>query len=164
MPGPPRKPTHQLKMSGSWRADYARGDEPQPETGAPPPPERLCDEARKVWFEIVPLLDSMGVLAKCDGVILARYCELSVDWWKANEWIREKGTTYPLRDKHGNIRCFMQFPQVGVRNHVGAEIRRIETEFGLTPAARTKIDLSVIKGKKTETDSGSKRGRFFSAG
>lgn len=162
MPGPPPKPTAKLKLSGSWRAKYARGDEPEPESGAPRKPEWLDARAGAVWDELVAVLEGMGVLSVADGAILSRYCELWIDWREANEWIRKNGTSYPLRDKSGGVKCFMQFPQVGVRNHIGAELRRIECEFGLTPSARTRIDVGSAGG--SSKGGGSSASRFFSAG
>jgi len=170
MPGPRPKPSKLLKLSGSWREQYKRsGSEPAPEEVAPPRPAWLSPGAVEVWDSLTAVLANMGVLTIADGAMLSRYCELWVDWQDTNTFIRKNGTAYPIRHKAtrggdpGEIKCFMQFPQVGVRNQIGRELRAIECEFGLSPSARTRIDVELAgAGGKGSKDNG--RTRFFSAG
>ena len=162
MPGRRPTPTSKLKLSGSWRGKYDRKGEPEPEKVAPAKPEWLSEPAGRVWDQVTVILENMGVLSVADGLMLARYCELWCDWRESNDWIRKNGTTYPLRNKDNSVKCFMQFPQVGVRNNVGRELRHIECEFGLSPSARTRINIDLAGGSKAKARNG--KSRFFSAG
>jgi len=157
-PGPRPKPTAQLKLSGSRIAKYNRLGEPEPGLGVPPRPEWLSDSAVEVWDQVVKILSNMQVLTVADGLMISRYCELWVDWRDANSWIRQHGTTYPLKNADGTVKYHVQLPQVSIRNNVGRELRAIECEFGLSPSARTRINVDHAQGKKA---SGGKS-RFFS--
>ena len=160
MPGPRPKPTAQLKLSGSRIAKYNRPGEPEPDPGVPAKPKWLTPAAGEVWDQIVKVLSNMQVLTVADGAMLSRYCANWTGWMEANEWIERHGTTYPLKNADGSIKYFMQFPQVGIRNGLARELRAIACEFGLSPSARTRINVDHSKGKKGTSG----KSRFFSAG
>lgn len=151
--GPPRTPAAILTMRGSTLA-ASRGNEPQPIMGAPPLPDDLGEPAELVWANILEQLDTMGMLAVCDGNALERYCRLVVEWRKLQAFIDQAGTVYtlylchkitgePLRDASGNkmIRYRQQHPEVGARNKLSGELLKLEIQFGFTPGARASIDL-----------------------
>lgn len=85
------------------------------------------------------MLDRMGILTRVDGNALARYCRLWQRWRTAEEFIEEHGDQYPVKDKDGTVISFRLFPSARVAMALAAELRRLEQEFGLTPAARTRI-------------------------
>lgn len=130
-----------MTARGSWRAKI-RKDEPTPEMGIPPCPRWLCKDGKAVWKQVAPLLDDMGVLAKIDRNALSRYCEYFARWKQASVWIKENGEVYPLRDDDGKIKCFQQFPQVGIVNQLGQQLSRLEKAFGLLPASRANIKIA----------------------
>ncbi|MBX3322233.1 MAG: phage terminase small subunit P27 family [Phycisphaeraceae bacterium] len=140
--GPRPTPTPILKLRGSRLADLNR-NEPQPREGLPDAPAWLEDEALDVWHQLVPQLDEMGVLTAIDGMALARYCTLWVQWVRAAMFVNRHGTTYPLKDGNGNIKCFAQFPEVAIVNKLSLALSRLEAEFGLTPSARTRINVPI---------------------
>ncbi|MBX3324091.1 MAG: P27 family phage terminase small subunit [Phycisphaeraceae bacterium] len=88
-------------------------------------------------------VDEMGVLTAIDGMALARYCTLWVQWVRAAMFVNRHGTTYPLKDGNGNIKCFAQFPEVAIVNKLSLALSRLEAEFGLTPSARTRINVPI---------------------
>ena len=136
-------------MRGSKRAK-GRRNEPRPGKGEPETPPQLSEAAAEVWPQLLEQIKGVGTLAVTDGFPLARYCELFVRWWKAAAFLVENGETYVLREPdkdgpkgkvQGKVRCIMQFPQVSIVNNLSNELRRLEAEFGLTPAARTRIQV-----------------------
>ena len=143
--GPAPTPTAMLKLRGSWRAKTREG-EPQPPPGRPKCPQWLDDDAKKVWRQLVPQLDEMGVLTKVDANALARYCRLWSRWRQAEAFIDRHGEVYPLKDEHGKVRYFQQFPQVSIANKLAQQLTRLEQEFGMTPSARSQIDVEVRSG------------------
>ena len=161
--GPKPTPTAVLKVRGSWLAK-TRKSEPKPENGQPICPRWLCAEAKSAWKQIIPKLDAMGVLATIDGNTLARYCSLWVRWKKADAFVQEKGEAYTLRNppveegQEGSVRCVMQWPQVAIVNKLGAELLKIEREFGMTPSSRTGIQIKSSGKEKQD------KGRFFQTG
>ncbi|MBX3322435.1 MAG: phage terminase small subunit P27 family [Phycisphaeraceae bacterium] len=140
--GPRPTPTPILELRGSKRARLNR-DEPQPEAGIPEPPTWLEDEALQVWHQLLPQLDEMGVLTRIDGLALARYCTLWTHWVRATMFVNRHGTTYPLKDGNGRVKCFAQFPEVAIMHKLSLTLTRLEQEFGLTPSARARINVPI---------------------
>ena len=128
-PGPAPTPTAVLRMRGSWRAK-SRPAEPQPAAVAPRCPAWLTPDARVVWRAVIGELRSLGVLARCDGNPLARYCLRFVRWRRAELFLAGHGSV----DSKGNL-C----PQVAESRSLSESLRRIEEQFGLLPAARNRI-------------------------
>lgn len=164
--GPAPTPTALLERRGSWRAKKKTG-EPRPERGRPPCPRWLSGDAKKIWREIIPQLDQMGVLCRIDRNAVARYCTLWARWREAEEFIAEKGAVYARRDSEGRVKSFAQWPQVAIAEKLATQLLRLEQEFGLTPSARTRIQLERSSPKLAYNgDAGcqpSTEERFFSA-
>lgn len=152
MPGPAPTPTEVLKLRGSRRA-AGRKNEPKPPNGAPPRPRWLSKEAKAAWKQLVPELDALGVLTKIDGNALARYCAMWVRWKRAADHLEKYGESYPLKDNEGKVKCFMPFPQAAVVNKLSIMLLRIEQEFGLTPASRSRLQIEVpVREPSEETN------------
>ncbi|MCC7387326.1 MAG: phage terminase small subunit P27 family [Phycisphaerales bacterium] len=148
--GPRPLPEGVLRLRGSPRADLIRS-QPKPPLEPPPKPGWLGEEAGLAWDELVPRLMQMKVLSKIDGNALARYCELWVEWQTALAFVRKHGSTYPIKDGNGKIKSLGQFPQVAQIHKLSLALSRLEAEFGLTPSARTRINVP-ISGQPEEVD------------
>jgi P27 family predicted phage terminase small subunit len=136
--GPAKTPTEILKLHGSRRADRPR--EPRPKAEAPACPQWLSAEARLAWRELVPKLIALKILTAIDRNALARYCTLWARWRKLSIVLEKTAETYPLLNDQGQIRCWQQRPEVSIVNQLSQLLLRLEQEFGLTPAARPRID------------------------
>lgn len=137
--GPRRTPTAILKLTGSNRVGKRR-DEPKPELGKPDA-QFIESDSQAVFDQVCELLDSMSVLAKTDGGALERYARMFVRWRRAEQFIEKYGESYPTKDKDGNMTSFQQFPQVAIARTLSEALRKIESEFGLTPASRASIQV-----------------------
>lgn len=157
MPGPAPIPTAILKARGSWRVSTRKG-EPQPDGVIPAPPKWLDKAAKAVYREVAKWLENMHVGAKCDVNALCRYARTWVRWKQADLFIQKYGETYPNKDKAGHVTQFAPWPQVGIINRLSRELNYLEGQFGLTPAARTRISVEVPEPAKPEG-----KGRFFKA-
>ncbi len=153
--GPAPTPTPKLALAGSRRANRNR-NEPQPEASDLTPPEWISEEAKQVWAEVAPQLDRRGVLKRIDEDALARYCQLWSRWKAAELFIARHGETYPIKDGQGNVKYIQQLPQVAIASKLAQQLTRLEQEFGMTPSARTRIEVDMPAPK---TD----KGRFFTA-
>jgi P27 family predicted phage terminase small subunit len=98
-------------------------------------PTWLHREAKREWRRIVPHLEQLGLLTQVDRAALAAYCQLYARWWEAERAIREHGLTQETESGY-----VTQRPEVGIANTALTQMRRYLVEFGLTPAARTRID------------------------
>ena len=139
--GPPPTPTALLRLSGGWRGTYTNRNEPEPEKGRPRCPVWLDEYAKAVWKQLVPQLDAMGVLAKIDGHALTVLCQTWSRWRKAVEFIQENGETYAVKDEAGRVKYLKKFPQATVIDSSARTLNRFMQEFGLTPSARTRIEV-----------------------
>ena len=88
------------------------------------------------------MLESMRVLTKIDSNALARYCRTWSRWRKCEAFIEKNGVSYPLRDPDGKIRYLQTWPEVSICNKLAQQLTRLEQEFGLTPSARSRIQVS----------------------
>ena len=140
--GPARAPTATLKLRGSSLVRKGRGDrEPQPAKELPRCPSWLDKSSRAAWRVLAPALHECGILTKIDRNPLARYCRFWTRWRRAEDWIEENGSAYPLKDADGKTRRIMTFPQVAIANALALQLTRLEQEFGMTPASRSRLTL-----------------------
>ena len=84
----------------------------------------------------------MKVLTKADRAALAAYCQTHARWQGVEEFLETNGEVYALRDQKGKVRCMQQYPQVAIARHLLMILRGYQQEFGLTPAARTRITVA----------------------
>lgn len=140
--GPRPTPTAILKTRGSRRAK-SRKREPQPAEASSDYPSWLNQDARAAWRELAPQLQTMGVLKQIDTYALARYCHVWARWQKLERTIAEYTETSTIETKNGSYE--QQRPEVGIANKLMIILARLEAEFGMTPAARTRVTVTPEK-------------------
>lgn len=145
--GRPRLPADLLAARGSRYAKARAKEEAQQETVAPKvQPERqaprkpawLTKPAAKVWDELIPTLQAMGVLAVCDGATVARYCQTMVDWIRYDAAIRKEGPWYE-HPKGGR----RPHPAVRMRTDAAKVLKDCEDRLGLNPQSRSGLHLTL---------------------
>lgn len=156
--GPAPTPTKILELRGSRRAGR-NTNEPKPDKGRPRCPVWLKGNAKTEWKKLVEMTDRMGILTKVDGNALARYCRLWQRWRRAEDFIEEHGDQYPVKDGKGNTVGFRIFPSAKIASILCVELRRLECEFGLTPASRTRISSEATQAGASVTEP--HKARFF---
>src|SRR5258705_12826650 len=97
------------------------------------PPE-LGPLARQEWDRIVGELTSLGVLSSFDRGPLAAYSTAYALWIEATEAVQKYGATItsPTGDP-------TQSPYLSTVNRQAEIMMRIASEFGFTPASRSRI-------------------------
>ena len=153
--GPQKTPTPILALAGSREAVTRSKTEPKFGFGVGQCPKWLCRAGKAEWRRLVPQLEKAGVLQVVDANSLARYVETWVQWRQATQFIRDKGTTYALKDENGQTKYLQQFPQVSIARNLAIQLTRLEDAFGMNPASRSRVE--VVK-PKDETNT---KGRFF---
>jgi P27 family predicted phage terminase small subunit len=94
----------------------------------------LGEAARREWNRLVGELAKLNLLTSFDRAALAAYCGSYALWAEATEAIQKFGvmikspTGYPV-----------QSPYVSVANRQAEIMMRIASEFGFTPASRSRI-------------------------
>lgn len=108
----------------------------------PEPPEWLGPLARAEWDHVVPELTRLQLLKPIDAVGLATYCEMVELFITATRDVQENGLTVTNRSvrKDGTEATWVTAnPAVAVQRNAQAAIRGWCAEFGLTPAAESKL-------------------------
>ena len=155
--GPAPTPTPILRAAGSWRADE-RKNEPKPEKKRPTCPKWLDPAAKTAFRKLVKQLERLGVLGTCDRNALTRYCQMFSRWQKSEEFLMKHGEVYPIKDAKGKAIGFKAYPQVGIAATLADQLLRIEQQFGLTPAARTRL---TVEDKPDNIDKPVGKDRFI---
>jgi P27 family predicted phage terminase small subunit len=132
--GPAPKPSKKKKLEGNRGRRPLNTREPEPEQGAPNCPDFLVGAAREEWERVVPQLDAMHLLTKVDLGALVCYCQAYADVSWAAAQIEENGRTYC--GTNGN---WCAHPAVRIMAESSKRLRLFAAEFGLTPAARTRV-------------------------
>src|ERR1044071_6224765 len=128
------KPTRLKVLTGNPGKRQLNADEPMPEIAIPECPMELGPVARKEWDRMAPQLAALRMLTHLDRAALAAYCGAYGMWADATENIQKYGTMvksptgYPV-----------QSPYVSIANRQAEIMMRIASEFGFTPASRSRI-------------------------
>lgn len=135
MPGPAPKPTKLKELAGNPGKRALNKREPVPTEGIPTRPDWLAPEAKREWTRITHELVAMGLLAKADRAALANYCL----WWSilvdAVRILKRDGLTFKME----NTGYIQQRPEVAIAQKAAMLCKGFLTEFGLTPASRSRI-------------------------
>lgn len=145
--GPRRKPTKLKILQGNPGKRPIKKDEIDPKVEAPGPPAHLSKNAKIEWRRIVKILVDLELMSKMDRTALAAYCVAYDRWAEAEKKIQMEGLT--IETTNGNI---IQNPSVGIANKAMLILHRFLVEFGMTPAARTKVTPANKKKKNEKTD------------
>jgi P27 family predicted phage terminase small subunit len=141
--GPPKKPTNLKLIQGTFRKDRVAGHEPQPEIEIPPVPAHLSDEAKVEWGRVSQELYQLGLLSRIDRAALAAYCECWSDWVEASRLCATKDgqDRKVIKTAAGN---FVENPYYSIKKRSAELMHKFLTEFGMTPASRTRIHASPL--------------------
>lgn len=128
------KPTRVKILTGNPGKHPLNMHEPQPEPLVPDCPTELGPVARGEWGRMAAELGKLRILTVLDRAALAAYCNAYALWAEATEAIQKYGTMvkspsgYPI-----------QSPYVSIANRQAEIMLRIASEFGFTPASRSRI-------------------------
>lgn len=136
--GPAPQPTALKKAKGYPGKRPLNRDEPTPKIEAPKPPGHLSRFAKREWKRISPLLVQYGLLSRLDRSALAMYCQAYGRWKKAEKELKDDGEV--VVSHHAQS---YQSPWLSIANKAMDQMNKAIAEFGLSPSARTRIDVSL---------------------
>lgn len=136
--GPVPTPTAVLKLHGSNRVKAReRAGEPMPEVGVPTMPDWLSPAAQTEWARIVTVLQEVpGLLTTIDRTALAMLAQDLADFVEVRGLIARDG--WVITTTNGNT---IQNPLVGMANGSCKRLMRMLAEFGMSPAARSRLGI-----------------------
>ena len=139
------KPTAIKLLEGNPGKRPLNEYEPVPPKSEIKCPAWLEPEAKKEWKRLAPALESMGILTPVDISAFAGYCQAYARWKEAEEFISKHGSIFQTPSGY-----VQQVPQVSIAQQNLKIMQSFCSEFGLTPATRSRI----ITNNGESTDSG----------
>jgi len=148
MAGRRPKPTKLKLVTGNPGKRKLNEKEPKPAREIPSPPSHLTDWGKTAWGRLTVLLDGMGVLTVADTMALERLCDLYAEILHLRQLIEIEGRTYTTKTQMGDF-LIKANPAVSMLADADRRFKSYLVEFGLTPAARTKVH---VNGDQEEDD------------
>ena len=146
--GPTPKPTALKVLQGNPGKRALPKGEPKPDAGRlPSAPRWLSDEAKREWKRLAPRLHAVGLLTEVDGLALAMLCEAFAQYMTAKTVVDSEGLL--LVSEKGNS---YQHPAAGLMTQARGELMKWAREFGMTPAARSRISVQAADNAPTLAD------------
>jgi P27 family predicted phage terminase small subunit len=150
MAGRPRKPTAQLRLAGTLRADrvkkQGRATEPTPKVALPKPPAGMSAAALAEYRRVGVLLVRERVLTELDRNALATYADAVADYASARKRIKARGWFTATGEQ----------PAVRAMREAAERINRLGQQLGLTPSSRSKVAAAPKPSERESTAA-----RFF---
>jgi len=140
------KPTQLKVLEGNPGKRQLNDREPKPEKKAPRCPAWLEPEAKKEWRRLAKKMERLGILTEIDMAAFAGYCQAYARWKEAEEFVTQHGMIVKTPSGY-----WQQVPQVSIAQTYLKTMNRLASEFGLTPASRSRI-IADSDGKDTEDE------------
>ena len=138
MAGRRPKPTSLKLVAGNPGKRAINKKEPKPKRLIPSCPAYLSSESKVAWGRLSVLLDRMGVLTEADTAALERLCDCYSDILICRQSLITDGWTYKTVDAQGNT-LIKGNPAATQLRAADSQFKAYLIEFGLTPAARSKV-------------------------
>lgn len=134
MAGRKKTPDHLKMISGTARTDRMNPDAPKPNRGISSAPEILSDRGAEIFAGISAILDGMGIASPDDKDALSLLAQRLEQIEVLTVQIEDGGYTY--KTQAGLVKAN---PAVGMRSEAMRHAQSLLSDFGLTPAARSKV-------------------------
>lgn len=133
-------PTHLKLIRGNPGKRKINKREPKPKSGMPPAPSELDARGKKEWARINKSLDGLGLLTSADAAVLALYCAAYSAWCAAQ---KELKAGHVVKAGNGTP---IPSPWLVISNRSADQIVKFGAELGLTPSARSRLQVPDIGG------------------
>lgn len=136
--GRPRIPTKLHILHGNPGKRPLNDREPEPPAAIPDLPSILTGEALLEWHRITKELIELKILTRVDRAALAAYCAAWGRWVEAEEHLKLEPMVFKAPSGYPVLS-----PWWSVANKAMDQMKAFLTEFGLSPASRTRIKGSA---------------------
>lgn len=142
MSGPPKTPTHLRLVKGNPSKRPINKNEPKPPKGVPSTPKHFNKQER-YWFKVLgERLDGMGVITSLDGMALELLVGAYIEWRRHRDVIDQEGDSYKTTSADGSV-MIRPHPQVAMMADAWKRVCKMQAEFGMTPASRSKVEIKA---------------------
>lgn len=153
--GRKRTPTALKLVKGNPGKRALPTKEAKPALAEPSPPAFLNDDAKVEWGRVCSMLYKVGLMTEADRAALGAYCQAYGRWAQAERALtrmaERDAVTSALMVKTSNGNA-IQNPLAGIANKAMADMMRYATEFGMTPAARARVDATPPNASEKKSD------------
>lgn len=134
MAGRRPKPTALKERTGNPGKRPLNRREPKPVSGLAPCPAWLTGEGRREYRRLGRVLVGMGVMTTVDRTSFVMRCEAWGRYVEARAQVAKLGTV--VKTANGNL---IQNPYLPVMNKALEQVAKFDSEFGLTPSSRSRV-------------------------
>lgn len=131
------KPTHLKKLGGTLQPSRTNTLEPVPDIALGLPPDWLSPTAKEYWQEIGGLLLQMKLISYGDTAAMTLLCDVLAQWLSVRATLNKRGRVYELLTASGKV--YRARPEVVMEADLWRRAKTMLTEFGLTPASRSRV-------------------------
>jgi P27 family predicted phage terminase small subunit len=117
---------------------------------APSAPQNLSTRAKRLWESFCMEFADKQMLYRVDLEIIAQYCYEMDQYWMAVDHLNREGSTQKMYTKSGDSYDVVS-PWIKIKDSHYDNAYKIAIQFGLTPAARTRIAMNPLDGNGTLT-------------
>ncbi|MFP4539130.1 MAG: P27 family phage terminase small subunit [Dichotomicrobium sp.] len=152
--GPMPKP-HELKerQGNPGKEVLVKAPENAPEISSDAPDSVRQDElALAIWEQLRRDLQPHGYVKESDKAALGMLAVYWATWERLAEAVRENGASYVTESQWGTYR--RRNPDIGAWLQVGEKMMSLMDRFGLTPAARQRIQMQLAATGRINPESG----------
>lgn len=144
------KPTALKVIEGNRGKRPLPENEPKPRPKAPACPSFLDAEGKRLWKKLAPKLERMGLLTEVDGEVFTTLCTAWSQFVACGKFIKEENQSLmqkvdrpdPDGGTHEEIKVS---PYVTLQKQLSEVIRKLASEFGLSPRGRTGLSVGTEK-------------------
>lgn len=126
-------------IAGTAQKCRMNPDAPAANLGIAAVPAWLSDRAAELFAQLSVTLLGMGIASPDDVAALAMLASRLEEVELMTAFIEDSGRTYEQKDEAGELRMVRARPEVGMRNEAMRHAQSLLAEFGLTPAARSRV-------------------------
>ena len=132
------KPTELKILEGNPGKRKLNKREPKPTSLVPACPAHLKGIARQAWLKYSGELYRLKLMTNVDTIALEGLCVAVARALKADRILEKEGFT--IRTIQGNV---IQRCEVSISKSSWEAVRKFLSEFGMTPAARSRIQMEI---------------------
>jgi len=139
----PKKSIQELKDSGNYRPSVHGNEDDlvSMDVQAPDSPEFLNPEAMEYFHELVGYGLDMDVITSADGAIVALLASEFTEWVMLDKTIKREGFLKEMPTATGFMQEVVN-PSLKVRDDKLKVILKMLSELGLTPVARSRLQVN----------------------
>lgn len=150
MAGRKRKPDALKELAGTLQPCRSNPDAPQASEGEVEPPHWLSERGAEIFAELTTIIDRMNIASPDDVAMLAMLSSRLEEVEICTAVVEDAGRTYETTGPSGLMHRAR--PEVAMRNEAMRHAQSLLAEFGLSPAARSKVSATTPADKNPFAD------------